>query len=68
MKTKITLIALVFTLFTAGHFFAIEAHDTQVLQKSWLSDATEYVNTAWKCEISDCQTDEDVYAQLAGDH
>ena len=66
MKTKIILIALVFTLFTAAHFFAIETNDTKTLQKNWLSEATEYVNTAWYCEISDCETDEDVYAQLAG--
>jgi len=68
MKTKITLIALVFTLFGAAHFFSVETHKTKNLQNSWLSIATEYVSAVWNCEISDCQADEDVYAQLAGDH
>jgi hypothetical protein len=68
MKTKIALISLVFTLFTAAHFFATETHDTHMLDKGWISEAIEKINLSWKCEISDCQTDEDVYAQLAGDN
>ena len=65
MKTKIALISLVFT---TVHFFATETHDANMLEKSWISEAVEQVNNTWKCEISDCQTDEDVYAQLAGDN
>ena len=68
MKTKITLITLVFTLFAVAYFFSIEIYETRNLQNNWLSEATEHVSAAWNCEISDCQTDEDVYAHLAGDH
>lgn len=68
MRTKITIIALVFTLFTTAHFFAAETHTATMSINSLICQATEKVNTIWKCEISDCHTDEDVYAQLAGDN
>ena len=66
MKTKITLIVLVFTLFSAVHYLAVEKHDTKILEESWISEATEQLNAAWRVEILDCPSGEDVYAQLAG--
>ena len=66
MKTKITIIALVFLLYATVHLFADEVHYSKILNNSWITQATDNVADVWNSAIINCKCDKDVYAQLAG--